>query len=402
MTYAEGRFIHDADSHVMETPDWIEDHLDPKWRGRTVPLSINTVGGKNDSVLDWCIKANDDPEFRADDRSQLMLRKNWAALGAFRAADRPAALDHLGFASQLVFNTFASIPMAIAEHHDDPGVPTAMAMAHNRAVTEFCATDHRLLPVGYVSLADPVEAARVASDAVTLGCAALMISSECPKHRSPSHVDFDAVWAIAQDAETPIVFHVGGGGPLLSPTYFVNGLPPVPDFHGGAENFRSVDYMASPNPPMQTLAALIFDGVLDRFPRLKWGVIEQGGSWLPGWMRNLDAAFGAFRKNEERLQALSAPPSEIVRRQVRVTPYPHEDTGWIVANAGPEICMFSSDYPHVEGGRNPLKRFDEALRDATDEARRAFYSDNFADLMGDVLVRRGLATTAASSSLVRR
>ena len=401
MTYAEGRFIHDADSHVMETPNWIEDHLDSKWRGRTVPLAINTVGGKNDSILEWCVKANDDPEFRADDRSQLMLRKNWAALGAFRAVDRPAALDHLGFASQLVFNTFASIPLAAAEHHHDPGVPTAMAAAHNRAISEFCSTDHRLLPVGYVSLADPVEAARVAIEAVELGCAALMIASTCPKDRSPSHVDFDPVWAIAQDAETPVVFHVGGGGSLLSPTYFANGLPPVPDFHGGAENFRSIDYMAIPNPPMQTLAALIFDGVLDRFPRLKWGVIEQGGSWLPGWMRNLDAAFGAFRKNEARLQALSAPPSEIVRRQVRVTPYPHEDTGWIVANAGPEICMFSSDYPHVEGGRNPLKRFDEALSGATSHVRQAFYSDNFADLMGDVLVRRGLATTAVSPSLGR-
>jgi uncharacterized protein len=396
MTYADGRFIHDADSHVMETPDWIETHLDPQWRGRTVPLDINTVGRNDDSKLEWCMKANDDPEFRAEDRSQLMLRKNWAALGAFRSEDRPAALDHLGFASQLVFNTFASIPLATAELHDDPGVPMAMSVAHNRAITEFCSPDRRLLPVGYISLADPDQAALVAQDAVDLGCAALMIASSCPKDRSPSHIDFDPLWAIAQDAQTPIVFHVGGGGPLLSPTYFVNGLPSVPDFHGGAENFRSVDYMAIPNPPMQTLATLIFDGVLDRFPRLKWGVIEQGGSWLPGWMRNLDAAFGAFRKNEARLQALSAPPSEIVRRQVRVTPYPHEDTGWIVANAGPETCMFSSDFPHVEGGRNPLKRFDEALAEASIGTKQAFYADNFADLMGDVLVRRGIPTTAAS------
>ena len=170
----------------------------------------------------------------------------------------------------------------------------------------------------------------------------------------------------------------------------------MPDFHGGAENFRSVDYMAIPNPPMQTLAALLFDGVFDRFPRLKWGVIEQGGSWLPGWMRNLDAAFGAFRKNEVRLQQLSAKPSEIVRRQIRVTPYPHEDTGWIIANSGPEVCMFSSDFPHVEGGRNPLKRFDESVADIDAAGRQSFYSDNFADLMGDVLVRRGIPTTASA------
>ena len=53
---------------------------------------------------------------------------------------------------------------------------------------------------------------------------------------------------------------------------------------------------------MQTLATMIFDGVLDRFPTLRIGVIEQGALWLPGWMRSMDSAAGAFVKNEERLQ----------------------------------------------------------------------------------------------------
>jgi predicted TIM-barrel fold metal-dependent hydrolase len=67
---------------------------------------------------------------------------------------------------------------------------------------------------------------------------------------------------------------------------------------------------------------------------------------------------------------------------VRVTPYPHEDAGWIIANAGEEICMFSSDYPHIEGGRNPLKRFDASLDGVGAEAVTRFYSSNFLDLMG--------------------
>jgi uncharacterized protein len=71
-----------------------------------------------------------------------------------------------------------------------------------------------------------------------------------------------------------------------------------------------------------------------------------------------------------------------VRRQLRVTPYPHEDSGWIVANAGEEVCLFSSDYPHVEGGRHPLKRFDETLQGLPASARQRFYADNFIDLMG--------------------
>ena len=44
--------------------------------------------------------------------------------------------------------------------------------------------------------------------------------------------------------------------------------------------------------------------------------------------------------------------------------------------------MFSSDYPHVEGGRRPLERFEASLGDLDEDARRRFYCDNFLDLMG--------------------
>jgi predicted TIM-barrel fold metal-dependent hydrolase len=82
------------------------------------------------------------------------------------------------------------------------------------------------------------------------------------------------------------------------------------------------------------------------------------------------------------LQRLSDTPSNILRRQLRVTPYPHEDVAWIMANSGEEMVLFSSDFPHVEGGRNPLKRFNDSLAGASERARRAFYRDNFIDLMG--------------------
>ena len=84
----------------------------------------------------------------------------------------------------------------------------------------------------------------------------------------------------------------------------------------------------------------------------------------------------------KRLQRLSLRPSEYVRRQVRATPYPAEDVGWIAEQAGPEVCLFSSDYPHVEGGRNPIKRFEESLDGAPEATVQAFYFDNFVDLMG--------------------
>lgn len=213
-----------------------------------------------------------------------------------------------------------------------------------------------------------------------------MVPSSCPQNHGPSHIGLDPVWAMAQEAGIPVLFHVGGED-KLNKTYKENGLPPVPDFHGGDDNFTSVSYMPIPTSVMQTLATLIFDGVFDRFPTLRWGVVELGAAWLPGWMRAMDSAAHAFMRNEDRLQKLSAKPSEIAMRQLRVAPYPHEDAGWIIENSGENMCLFSTDYPHVEGGRNPLKRFDTSLEDLSQSAKDGFYADNFIDLMGEGLAK---------------
>ncbi len=143
--------------------------------------------------------------------------------------------------------------------------------------------------------------------------------------------------------------------------------------------------MTIPLSLWQTMSVLIIDGVLDRHENLKFGAIELGAGWVPSWMRFMDSAADAFRKGEERLKNLSAKPSEIVQRQFRVTPYPHEPTGWIIENSGPEVCLFSSDFPHVEGGRNPLKRFTDAIAHVSQADQNRFYRDNFIDLMGNGL-----------------
>jgi predicted TIM-barrel fold metal-dependent hydrolase len=377
--------IHDADAHIMEPPDLFAAHADPDVRERVADLTVGTrlpVDDEVSRVVEHFRRQHRDPEFRARDADEIWLRKNWEATGSFIAEDRPAALDLLGVASQLVFNTFTNKTLQRAEHGDDLDLAYGLARAHNRALVEFCSVDARLLPVGYVPLVDFERTAAFAKETLELGCRALLIASACPGGHSPSHIGLDPLWAQAQDAGIPIVFHVGGGGRLIDPMYFENGLPPVPDFHGGDDNFRSVDYIAIQYPVMQTLGTMIIDGVLDRFPLLKVGVIEQGASWLPGLMRTLDSAADAFRRNEERLQKLELRPSEYIHRQVRVTPYPHEDTGWIVEQSGDDICMFSSDYPHVEGGRNPLGRFERSLAGVSDHARGRFYCDNFVDLMG--------------------
>ena len=398
MTYnSTGLVVHDADAHIMETPTWLRDFADASIRDRLPSLSypggnelrqsdeLREQPGDLQAAFARLTDRHRSDGYRAVEAEEIMLRKNFAATGSFLPEDRGRALDLLGFESQLVFNTFHNTRLRDWEHSGDLELAIGAARAHNRGMAEFCSVDARLLSTLYVPLADIDRAGEYAREALDMGAGALLVASGCPPGHSPSHVGLDPVWAAAQEAGVPIVFHVGGTGDLLDPSYFNNGLPVPPDFHGGEENFRSVDYMAIPGPPAQTLATMIFDGVFERFPDLKVGVIEQGAIWVPSWMRQMESAFDAFSRHEERLRNLSMRPSDYVRRQMKFTPYPTENVGWIIEQAGPETVLFSSDYPHVEGGRRPIERFERSMEGVSDAVRHAFYHDNFVDLMGSAL-----------------
>jgi uncharacterized protein len=394
MAYVEGRVVHDADAHLMETPTWLRDHAETRYRDE-LPLlkyasgnELRQTGDPDDQQRDLAAsferlkEKHASDQYRATEAAEIMQRKNFAATGGFIAEDRPRALDLLGFSSQLIFNTFHNSRLYALEHAGNVELAYAAARAHNRGILEFCSVDDRLLPTCYVPLADPERAATATRDALAQGAAAVLVASGCPPSYSPSHLDLFDVWSQLQEADVPVVFHVGGTGDLIDANYFVNGLPIPHDFHGGDENFRSVDYMGIPVPPAQTLATLIFDGVLERFPTLRIGVMEQGAIWVPSWLRQMESAFEAFSRHEERLQALSMRPSDYVHRQIRFTPYPTEDVGWIVEQGGADLVLFSSDYPHVEGGRRPVERFEASLGTASEDVRDRFYSENFRFLMG--------------------
>ncbi|HYL59572.1 MAG TPA: amidohydrolase family protein [Candidatus Acidoferrales bacterium] len=382
MPYAEGRTFNDADSHIMETRDWLISYADADLRPKLRPLAIGSGGKMVEKAIAHAADRHNDPAAVADAEANLMLRKGWEALGAFDPDERRHALDLLGFNRQLVFTTFA-ITHFWGEFDQVRATPEVLyggTRAHNRAIADFCRRDKRLLGVGFVPLDIPEQAEREIDEAVKLGCAAIHIPSLPPGKKSPTHPDFNGVWARLQDADVPFMLHVGGGGRAI-PRAFHHNDRPVTDFLGGGENIRSKDFMAIHVMPEIFLSTMVLDGIFEQFPRLRGGCIEQGAMWIVPWLRRLDIAQETFVRTEPQLR-LPLKASDYVRRNLRFTPYPHEPVGWIVEQAGDELCMFSSDYPHIEGGRNPLKRFAQSTPHLSDAAKEKFYATNFATMMG--------------------
>jgi predicted TIM-barrel fold metal-dependent hydrolase len=177
------------------------------------------------------------------------------------------------------------------------------------------------------------------------------------------------------------MLHIGGGGRVLKRAFHDNGRP-VSDFLGGGENIRAKDYMVIHQMPEQFLSAIVLDGVLDAHPGLRGGCIEQGAMWVVPWIRRLDMAQDTFSRSEPTLKNLPLRASDYVHRQLWFTPFAREPVGWMIDECGDDLFLFSSDYPHPEGTKDPVRLFEETMTDVDDGARERFYSGNYAEMMG--------------------
>ncbi|MGD8863451.1 MAG: amidohydrolase family protein [Myxococcales bacterium] len=380
MTYASARTTYDADSHIMETPDWIERHADPAIRERLVPLGLGKAGGATYKLIQDAVeRARQRSAEGAPIENTIASLKGWHAPGAFDPDERKKALDDLGFGRQLVFSTFSATQYL---RHPEMDVRYGGIRAHNRAMGEFCSVDARLIGVGQLSLAEPELAVREIAEGIKLGCGAFWIPASTVGDRSPGHADFDPVWQALVDHGVPFMLHVGPNINLVSKDWLNNGKPIPPDIVGGGENLRVRDFVALSFPPQLFLTALIFDGVFARFPDLRGGVIELGAGWVPEFLRTLDMSQKIFKRTDPAVKALPMRASEYIRRHVRFTPFPGEDVGRMIRDAGPELFLFSSDYPHPEGTDDPIGRFERTFQDLDEEDRALFYSKNFEHMMG--------------------
>jgi len=79
-------------------------------------------------------------------------------------------------------------------------------------------------------------------------------------------------------------------------------------------------------------------------------------------------------------------PSQQLSEQMGFTPFPHEDVANLIGQSNPDLYLFSSDYPHVEGGRNPIRKFETSLTEADETIKTKFFSENFLRLWPEARV----------------
>ena len=380
-TYAAGRRIVDIDAHILEPKGWLRSYASAAVQDQIPELGEGDANFNqllDDSYRDYDQRKNDEI-FQSKLASEFMSmpRKGWMSFGGWDVDERRQALDLLGFDCQLIFPTgsFEQIMQT----------PTSVRLeavrAMNRGILDFC-QDPRLLASAYVPFEfGPAIALDLIAEAVANKVPAVLIDSIPASHQhSFTHPDFDVVWAALQEANIAVFLHVGAD----------QNYRPVPKvfFDNGRDmrHFRSdapgdpLSYMAIGYPGELFLASLVYDGVLEKFPKLRIGVTELGATWLPSFLHFIDTGARAF-KNIQDLSHLSMRPSDYLRRQVVVSPFAGEDVGWIIEQVGEQMVAFSSDYPHHEGTDDPIRRFESSMSAVSDVERTAFYFDNGARLL---------------------
>ena len=171
--------------------------------------------------------------------------------------------------------------------------------------------------------------------------------------RSITHPDFEPIWSAAEDLGMAVIAHVGFSRERIQFGWANNGASDL-------TTYSLLSMAIAPQlGPQLLLGALVFDGVLERHPKLTVVVEEVGISWLPHLLGVVDHAVGrahrdALADGEFRpsfagsAYKLPLKPSEYLRRQVTVTPLvANEPLRPVLDCVPPEMLCFSSDYPHV-------------------------------------------------------
>jgi predicted TIM-barrel fold metal-dependent hydrolase len=287
-----GHPVIDADSHKCENPLVFGDFLPLPFRDR-LSFIRDRFGEQRFRILDR------DPATGSNDLARVFLQPEGFGKGTFRPYHeettigglfnrvRLAHMDREGIDHQVVYG---SITLAFNSLIDGD-LAVALCRAYNDYIHEDTA-DHsdRLHPVAVLPLQNPSEAISELRRCVDeLGMPAVCLPPNLPRpHPSApesypdvrvpkhlSHPDFHPLYQAAQELGVSIAIHGAPGMQLAGGT------------SDQLDSFTLVHVFANRSMQQMAVAKLIFDGVMDDFPDLKFGFLEAGVGWVPDFFFNL-------------------------------------------------------------------------------------------------------------------
>jgi uncharacterized protein len=168
-------------------------------------------------------------------------------------------------------------------------------------------------------------------------------------------------------------------------------------FHGGCHEgfglddlnvYAPVHALGHPYGQMNCLASLVFNGMFDRFPNVRWGFLEGGVAWLLLALERFDRSYETHIPYDPRGELLQLPKgervSDYVRRQIKEGRIfvgcegEEPDLAYAVKRVGAEPFLFSSDFPHEVNAEMCMHEMHEILEseELRPEDKEAIFAGN--------------------------
>jgi len=327
-----------ADSHVNEPGDlWVE-RIDTQFRDRAPRVIENPPGLKPGAYLTLegippiHLAQGMGAGKKPDELPQFFQASTYndRRAGGWDPAERTKDMDLDGVEVDVIYTTLGFRQFWLT----DAGLQRACFRVYNDWLADYCAyAPKRLAGLALISLYDVAEGVKELGRCAKRGLKGALIWASPPESRPYSSPDYDPFWAAAQELEMPISLHsitgMGAESRLAIKT-------PLDRYVRSAVLCHEVQ---------RTLVVLIFSGVLERFPYLKFVSAENEVGWLPFFLQKLDQAQEEYRYLYPT--PLKLTPSEYFRRQIFATFI--DDRVGVASREfiGMENIMWSSDYPHT-------------------------------------------------------
>jgi predicted TIM-barrel fold metal-dependent hydrolase len=354
-------------------------------------------GGHMVDFIDSYVKSDAFADARKRNRPELWNIKGIGALGAWGAEERVEALDAMGMRAQLVFYNTGSGELRI----DSPEARAACRRYNDYSLEWTRQTNDRARVAMQINMGDRDWACAEAERVIKAGAKVVTLPTSVPPGGvSPAHQQWDRFWAILEEANVPATLHLGSGGLMANKTpealladqdimfpdrgwgnaESLRGQPS--DRPGGEEAISPYFMLVAHMSAELFLQTMVMGSVFERFPKLRFGIIELAAGWVGPCVERMDL-WVEFMGKVGRKYPMS--PSEYVSRNVRVTPFWHENLPLMIDRYGLEdVYIFSTDYPHLEGSRDPIGKFNKWLAKLPPDYARKFFIENSRLLFPDL------------------